>query len=126
VRATAAEWDEAIAIPCPYCRQPAGSRCVVLGWGRQPAGRPHRRRVKLAFAVRAHADPALDEHWPHHGPCLICGVEGLGARHRRIDAVAGHLAAGEEPETVTDELDVAPEAVAVVAAWMERWPGAWL
>jgi hypothetical protein len=128
LRAGKNEWDEAIIAPCPrpQCKAPAGRRCVN-DWG--TANRPHQRRVKLAYAIRAHADPALDALWPHHGPCLLCGVEGLGARHRVIDAIAGWLAAVDDPADAVDELageyNRSPEAVKAVIAWMEKWPGAW-
>ena len=111
---------------CPLCRVPAGRRCIVLSWGQRSAIAPHKRRVRLALAVRAHADPALDEHWAHHGSCLLCGVPGLGARHRRIDAVAAMLEAGEIWEEISGEMDVTMEAIDAVEAWMKRWPGAWL
>jgi len=94
---------------------------MVSDWARKP----HKARVKLAVVLAAHADPALDEFFPHHGPCLLCGTPGLGARHRVIDAIAGQLAAGEDPEVVAMEMDRTDEAVAAVAAWAQRWPGAW-
>lgn len=77
------------------------------------------------LAAAAHADPALDALWPHHGPCLICGVPGLGTRHRRIDAIAGQLAAGDSAEDVAADMGVSLEAVEVVRDWSARWPGAW-
>jgi hypothetical protein len=56
MRATQQEWADAAIVACPRCRQPSGSRCVVLGGGRQPATSPHKRRVELALAVRAQAE----------------------------------------------------------------------
>ena len=109
---------------CPHCRSEAGFRCLTANG--TLARKPHVRRVRLATALAAHADPALDALWPHHGPCLICGIPGLGARHRVLDAMAGMLAAGEDPEAVAEEFGRTPEAVEAVREWAQRWPGAWL
>jgi hypothetical protein len=81
--------------------------------------------IRLAAVVRAHADPALNAHFPPVGPCGICGVPGLPQRHRVVDAIAGRLAAGENPGGVAEDYGVTPEAIEAVRAWMERWPGAW-
>lgn len=113
------------SVACPYCRAPAGQRCGIRGWLGRPA-RPHKRRVKLALALAAHADPALDAHFPHLGPCGICSVPGLDQRHRVIDAIAGSLAAGEDPEVVADDYAVPLAAVQTVTEWAARWPGVWL
>lgn len=75
--------------------------------------------------MAAHADPALDGLGL--GPvsaCLLCG-SGLPQRHRMVDAVAGHLEAGEYPDEIADELALTEGAVVAVAEWMKRWPGAW-
>jgi len=112
-----------LTAPCPHCDAKPGQRCMMLSdWARKP----HKRRVRLATALAAHADPLLDAHFPHHGACLICGIPGLGARHRVLDAMAGMLAAGEDPEVVAEEFGRTPEAVEAVRAWAKRWPGAWL
>jgi len=42
-----------------------------------------------------------------------------------VDAIAGHLDAGEYPEEIAGELAVPEDAVKAVAAWAKRWPGAW-
>jgi len=42
-----------------------------------------------------------------------------------VDAIAGHLDAGEYPEEIAGELAVPEDAVKAVAAWATRWPGAW-
>lgn len=114
-----------VSVPCPACWAAPGVRCTSFGgW---PRG-AHAARVKLdglVTAVQGHQDPALDGHFPGRGPCGICGIKGLGARHRVVDGIAGMLAAGEDPEVVADEHGVSAEAVSVVADWMERWPGAW-
>jgi hypothetical protein len=81
--------------------------------------------VKLALILAAHSDPALDELFPHRGPCGICGTPGLGARHRVIDSATGYLAEGEDAETVAGEFGLTAEAVAVLVAWMAKWAGAW-
>jgi hypothetical protein len=67
----------------------------------------------------------LDEHWPQHGPCLLCGTPGLGARHRVIDAIAAMMSCGETPEEAAADYMVPVEAVLVVEAWSAKWPGAW-
>ena len=118
---------------CPHCAEDAGVPCTkdsagAEAWPRPLARKPHKARVKLALVLTAHADPLLDATWPHHGPCGICAVPGLGARHRVIDSIAGWISA--DPD-VTDgdmaaEFGVSAEAVAVVRGWMVRWPGAWL
>lgn len=91
------------------------------------ARRPHKARVRLALAMAAHADPALDE-WPQLGPTSPCGLcgSGLPQRHRIVDAIAEHLEAGEDPEDIADEFGFfPPEAVVTVREWAARWPGAW-
>ena len=113
-----------LTIACPFCPAAIGQQCrTAAGTGSQ---RPHAMRRKLAVVLAGHADPALDEHFPHHGPCGICGTPGLGARHRVIDGIAGMLAAGEDPNVTAEEHGTSPEAVAMVTLWMVRWPGAWL
>jgi hypothetical protein len=128
VRASQQQWDEARVVACSYCHAAAGRHCVSVSprWGVQPAAQPHKRRVQLALAVRAHADPLLDAQFPHYGACELCGVPGLGARHRVIDAVAAQLEAGGIWEEISAEMDVTREAIEAVRSWMVRWPGAWL
>ena len=138
---TAPEYDP-LAASCSRCGAEPGKRCMaVCDWARKP----HAARLRLSLALAAHADPALDALWPHHGPCGICSVPGLGARHRVIDAIAGWLEAeaadprGTDPQTaevladdpsaldgeLAAEFGAPAEAVAVVRAWAARWPGAW-
>ena len=112
-----------LAVECPHCQEPPGSGCgTVNAYSR----RPHKARQRLALAVAAHADPALDK-WPRLGPTSPCGLcgSGLPQRHRVVDAIAGHLDAGEYPEEIAGELAVPEDAVKAVAAWAKRWPGAW-
>lgn len=75
--------------------------------------------------IEAHADPALDEHFPRVGPCGLCGTPGLDQRHRVVDAIAGRLDAGEGPEEVAGDYLLSVEAVEAVEAWAAKWPGAW-
>jgi uncharacterized protein (DUF433 family) len=98
-------------------------RCgAISDWARKP----HVARVKLALAVAAHADPALDAFFKPLGPCQVCGTPGLDQRHRVVDAIAEALAAGEITEEISAELDVTFEAIQAVREWAARWPGAWL
>ena len=118
-----------LLIACPYCRAPVGGPCSVRVFGApRPRGarRPHAARVKLALVLAAHADPALDAHFPKLGPCGLCGVPGLNQRHRVIDAIAGMLEAGEDPDETAREYGMSREAVDAVMTWSRRWPGAWL
>jgi len=111
-----------LTVECPHCQEPPGNRCgTVNAYSR----RPHKARQRLALAMAAHADPALDKWFRMRNPCLICGVKGMPQRHRMVDAIAGHLEAGEYPEEIADELAVPEDAVKAVAAWAKRWPGAW-
>lgn len=113
-----------LTVACPYCRAGAGDECCT--YRDTLATRPHVRRGRLALALAAHADPALDEFFPPIGPCGICSVPGMPQRHRVIDGIAGMLEAGEDPDVVAEEYGTSPEAVAMVTLWMVRWPGAWL
>lgn len=112
-----------LSVPCSRCGAIAGQDCVSASGKRV---RAHRARGRLALVLAAGADPALDAHFARLGPCGICGTPGLDQRHRVVDAIAGGLAAGEDPETAAEEYGVSPEAVEVIALWMVRWPGAWL
>jgi hypothetical protein len=103
---------------CPQCDAYPGERCTTRSG--LFARRPHKVRRQLT----AHADAALDALFPKVGPCGFCGL--FDQRHRVIDAMAGMLAAGEDPEVVAEEFGRTPEAVDVVTAWAKRWPGAWL
>ena len=51
--------------------------------------------------------------WPPRGPCLLCGVPGLDARHRVMDAVAGLVLAGDAAETIAEDYGVSMLAIAV-------------
>jgi hypothetical protein len=110
-----------LTAPCSHCEAKPGQRCMMLSdWARKP----HVRRVRLATALAAHADPALDALFPKVGRCGFCGL--FDQRHRVIDSMAGMLAAGEDPEVVAEEFGRTPEAVQAVQEWAKRWPGAWL
>ena len=54
---------------------------------------------------------ALDRWLPPRGQCLICGVPGMDARHRIIDAIVDAVEAGEAPEDVAADLDLDVEAI---------------
>lgn len=112
-----------LTVTCPHCLAQAGDRCCT--YKDALAGRPHKQRVSLAFAVAAHADPALGAFFPPIGPCGICGVPGMPQRHRVVDAIAGGLEAGEGDEDVAVDYGLPMAAMEAVRAWMARWPGAW-
>jgi hypothetical protein len=109
---------------CPYCRSRSGKPCSTSRL--RPAVRPHKARARLALALAAHADPSLDAYFPRLGPCGLCSTPGLDQRHRRVDAMAQAMAAGESVQDVADDYDAPAEAVLAVARWAMRWPGAWL
>jgi uncharacterized protein (DUF433 family) len=70
--------------------------------------------------------PNIDLWFPKLGQCLVCGVAGIDQRHRRIDAIADAVAAGEAPEDVAADMDVTVEAVEAAvayAAWEIRAAG---
>jgi hypothetical protein len=90
----------------------------------KPARGLHAARLRLSLAIAAHADPLLDGAWPDTGPCQLCGVPGLGARHRVIDAMAGRMEGGESPGDVAADYGRPLEAVLAVQAWAAKWPGA--
>jgi hypothetical protein len=111
-------------VRCPYCDAMKDVRCLT---SRGFASRPHATRRRLALAVAAHADPALDA-WPQLGPvtrCGICGVPELPQRHRMVDAMAERMGAGESVEEVAFDYRLPVEAVRAVEAWAARWPEAW-
>lgn len=64
----------------------------------------------------------LDRWLPPRGPCLICGVPGMDARHRVIDAIADHVTAGEGFDQIADELGLPLEALEAVMAWVAEDP----
>jgi len=107
---------------CPHCRSEAGFRCLAANG--TLARKPHVRRVRLALALAAHADPALDALFPRLGPCGFCGPQ-FDQRHRVIDAIAGRLEGGEGREEAAGDYGLPVAAVDVIAAWAKRWPGAW-
>lgn len=113
-----------LSVPCSRCKVPAGEKCI--SWPGRYDRKPHAPRVRLAFVLAAHADPALDAFFPRRGRCGLCWTPGLDQRHRVVDGIAGMLAAGEDPEVTAEEHLVPPEAVEAVQAWAKRWPGAWL
>ena len=121
---TATEVDP-LSVACPYCATVAGGECTAEPSLRR--ARTHKARVKLALAVTAHADPALDA-FPGLGPvarCGLCGTPGLPQRHRIVDAIAGRLAAGESRHDIAADYGLPDAAVMAVLVWSARWPGAW-
>lgn len=62
----------------------------------------------------------LDRWLPPQGPCLICGVPGMDARHRIIDAISDAVRASYG-ETAA-EFGVPVEAVKAVMAWVAEDP----
>jgi len=111
----------ALQNPHPMRYAVAGLDAVVIG---TLARKPHVRRVRLALALAAHADPALDALFPRLGPCGFCGPQ-FDQRHRVIDAIAGRLEGGEGREEAAGDYGLPVAAVDVIAAWAKRWPGAW-
>ena len=112
-----------LTVGCAHCGAEPGQRCgTISDWARKP----HAVRLKLALALAAHADPALDAFFPPMGPCGLCNVPGLDQRHRVVDAIAGGLEAGEGADEVAEDYGVSREAVDAVLAWSRRWVGAWL
>jgi hypothetical protein len=108
-----------LAVRCPHCGESAGERC---GTATDYARKPHVARVKLARAVAADADPALDEWFPKRGPCLICGTPGLDQRHRVVDAIADYLASEPDAEDdIAAEYEVPAAVVRAVGEWARRW-----
>ena len=81
--------------------------------------------LDLKRIVAAHADPSLDAFFPMRNQCQLCAVPGMPQRHRVVDAIAGHLAAGECEGDVAEEMGVSLDAVMAVTSWAARWPGAW-
>jgi hypothetical protein len=67
--------------------------------------------------TRAEARARLDRWLPPRGPCLVCGVPGMDARHRVIDAITFAAAAGEPAEDIATELALPVEAVLAVLTW---------
>jgi len=77
------------------------------------------------------ARETLDRHLPSRGQCGICGIPGLDARHRVIDAVEGQVKAGDDPAEVAAELDLGLFAVHAILDWCRQNPdqrkrGPWL
>jgi hypothetical protein len=110
---------------CPYrtCQAAPGRPCITRSGHRR---QPHASRARDALAIAAHWDPALDAVWPAGSvPCGICGTPGLPQRHRVIDAIAGRLVAGEDPDVTADDYGLSGAAAETIAEWMKRWPGAW-
>jgi hypothetical protein len=56
----------------------------------------------------------LDRWLPPRGPCLVCGVPGMDARHRVIDAIRDYATAGESASVIAAELALPVEAVLAV------------
>jgi hypothetical protein len=111
-----------LTAPCSWCGAKVGERCGTLSdWARKP----HAVRAKLALALAAHADPALDAFFARRGQCALCAEPGLDQRHRVVDAIAGMLEAGEDAADVASEYGLSLDAVYAVSAWAARWPGAW-
>lgn len=109
-----------MSVRCPHCGADAGQRCMMVSdWARKP----HAARRKLALYVAAYADQSLAEHFARSGPCFL--HPSLPALHRGVDAIAGMLAAGEDPEVTAEEHGVSMAVVEAVQGWMVKWPGAW-
>jgi len=61
----------------------------------------------------------INEREPKIGPCLVCGQPGVDQRHRVLDAVAGSLAAGDDPATASEEFGIPVDVVeAVGRVWV--------
>jgi hypothetical protein len=69
------------------------------------------------MTTRAEARAELDRWLPPRGPCLVCGVPGMDARHRIIDAITEQAAAGDPAEDIATELGLPVEAVQAVLTW---------
>ncbi len=82
--------------------------------------KPWRVTVKEA-ALDALPDRDVDAHWPLRGQCGVCGVPGLDARHRGIDAVVEQVRAGGDPEDVAEDFRRTVKAVEV-AVNAATWP----
>ena len=67
------------------------------------------------------ADP-IDQWFPRRGPCQVCGTPGADQRHRRIEAVADAVAAGESEEDVAAYMEVPVEAVRECVRWAAEHP----
>jgi hypothetical protein len=57
---------------------------------------------------------ALDRFFPRLGVCWFCGT--ADQRHRVLDAIVEHSAAGESVEDIAGELNLSVEAVRVALA----------
>jgi uncharacterized protein (DUF433 family) len=66
-------------------------------------------------------DP-IDQWLPRRGPCLVCGTPGADQRHRRIEAIADAVRAGEDEEDVAREMEVPAEAVRECLEWVRKHP----
>lgn len=113
-----------LTVACRYCRASKGRPCRTASFKVLLPSRSHKVRKGDALAVAAHSDLVLDEHFPLRSPCGCCGW--LPQRHRRVDGIAGMLAAGEDWDVAAEEHGVPFGAVESVARWMVKWPGAWL
>ena len=104
---------------CPYCLMPPGEPCSTETG---KVVRTHKARAKLAYALAAHADPALDE-WPQLGPVSACGLcgSGLPQRHRIVDAIAGRLAGGEDHEDIAADYGLPMSAIQAIIEWDAKW-----
>ena len=64
-------------------------------------------------------DDWIDAELPKCGPCLICGVPGVDARHRVLDAIAEMVHAGDVPADVAADFGVSRGFVQRVST---EWP----
>jgi hypothetical protein len=112
-----------LVVTCPHCGCEPRVRCLTRN--STPVPRPHLARVRLAYKLAAHADHSLDAWFKMRNQCGICAVPGLPQRHRRVDAIAGMLEAGECEQEVAADMGVSLDAVMAVTAWAAKWPGAW-
>ncbi len=82
--------------------------------------KPWRVTVKEA-ALDALPSRDVDAHWLSRGPCLVCAVPGVDARHRVMDAVVDAVRAGDDAESVAENYGVTTRAVEVAVA-AATWP----
>ena len=54
----------------------------------------------------------LDQWFPPHGPCALCGHP--DARHRVFEAISSRYHAGDSLEDIAEDFDVVVEAVLAV------------
>ena len=70
----------------------------------------------MSYPEEAFLRAALDRYFPPLGQCQICGVPGLDARHRVLDAICDRIRAGEDLFDVVCDYNTDVPAVLVVLA----------